>query len=108
MGHDVFISHSSSEKQIALAVCDALEAKGVQCWLAPRDVAHGADYRDAIIEGIEGCKCLVLILSRRSNESDHVQREVRQAVKRGFPVLPVRIEECELSRKLEYEIGTLH
>lgn len=108
MGHDVFISHSSSEKHMALAVCEALEAKGVQCWLAPRDVAHGADYRDAIIEGIEGCKCLVLILSRRSNESDHVQREVRQAVKRGFPVLPVRIEECELSRKLEYEIGTLH
>jgi len=41
MAHDVFLSYSSQDKPIADAVCAALEAKKIRCWIAPRDVLAG-------------------------------------------------------------------
>jgi len=32
MGYDVLISHSSIDKQVAEALCSALEDAGVSCW----------------------------------------------------------------------------
>ena len=42
MAHDAFISYSSKDKTIADAVCARLEARGIRCWIAPRDVRPGA------------------------------------------------------------------
>ena len=42
MPHDIFISHSSKDKTIADAACACLEARGLRCWIAPRDIIAGA------------------------------------------------------------------
>jgi len=34
MAHDVFISYSAEDKPIADAVCAALEAEHIRCWIA--------------------------------------------------------------------------
>ena len=34
---DVFISHSSKDKDIADTVVNFLEDKGLSCWITPRD-----------------------------------------------------------------------
>ena len=57
MGHDVFISHSTKDKAAADAVCAALEANGVRCWVAPRDIKPGENWATAILRGIAGCRC---------------------------------------------------
>jgi len=49
MAHDVFISHSSVDKNAADAICHALEQSGVKCWIAPRDIQPGANYGGEII-----------------------------------------------------------
>lgn len=36
--HAVFISHASDDSSAAESVCVALEAAGIHCWIAPRDV----------------------------------------------------------------------
>ena len=41
MKYDVFISYSHKDKAAADAVCASLEADGVRCWYAPRDIAPG-------------------------------------------------------------------
>ena len=51
--HDVFISHSTKNKTIADAVCATLEAHGIRCWMAPRDIKPGADWGESILDGIE-------------------------------------------------------
>ena len=38
MNHNVFISHSSHDKEIANAICHYLEDGGIRCWIAPRDI----------------------------------------------------------------------
>ncbi|MDR0948902.1 MAG: toll/interleukin-1 receptor domain-containing protein, partial [Lachnospiraceae bacterium] len=44
MAYDVFISHSSVDKSIANAICHTLEANGMRCWIAPRDIPAGTNY----------------------------------------------------------------
>ena len=53
MPFDVFISYSHQDKAAADAACSALESAGVRCWIAPRDVAPGADWAGAIVSAIE-------------------------------------------------------
>lgn len=77
----VFISHSSRNAEAAMQMVTALEAAGVLCWVAPRDIAAGSDYNDSIMAGINNCRALLLIYSRHSAESDPVKREVERALK---------------------------
>jgi hypothetical protein len=108
MAHDVFISYSSSDKTTADAVCARLEADGVRCWIAPRDVMPGMDYGQAIVEAIQGARLMIVVFSSHANESKHIKREVERAVSHGLVVLPFRIENALPSASLEYFIGSVH
>jgi pSer/pThr/pTyr-binding forkhead associated (FHA) protein len=108
MGHDVFISYANQDKPIADAVCALLEMKTIRCWMAPRDILPGADWSESIIDGIAECRAMVLVLSKASNKSPQVKREVAMAVNEGRVVIPFRIEEIELSKHMRYFISTPH
>ena len=38
VNHDIIISDSTLDKPITDAVCAGLEARGIRCWIAPRDI----------------------------------------------------------------------
>jgi len=63
MTHDVFISYSSKDKPIADAICANVEATGIRCWIAPRDIAPGEDWPTAITKTISHSRILVLVFS---------------------------------------------
>jgi hypothetical protein len=42
MNFDAFISYANQDKATADAACAKLEAEGIRCWIAPRDVPPGA------------------------------------------------------------------
>jgi hypothetical protein len=94
MAHDVFISFAVEDEATADAVCAALEASRIRCWIAPRDVLPGVDCAQAIVEAISQSRVMVLVFSSRSNHSPHIRREVGRAVSR-------EIEERHLVRRLE-------
>lgn len=108
MAHDVFISYSSKDKPTADAVCHALEADGLRCWIAPRDIQPGADWGEAIVRAISGARVFILVFSANANASQQIKREVERAVNRGLPVIPFRIENVAPTESLEYFISTPH
>jgi len=106
MSHDVFISYDSTDIAAMELVCEALEARGTSCWIAPRDVRTGASFSEQIVTAVKDCRVLVLVLSRSSNINRYVENELNVAVKSGIPVAPMLIEAIELSPNLEFYIGT--
>jgi formylglycine-generating enzyme required for sulfatase activity len=104
----VFISHSSEDKHLANAICHALEQAEVPCWIAPRDVPHGADWSAAIIDGIRESRLMVLVFSENANRSDYVYREVERASHHKCPILPIRLEDLIPATRLELFIGVSH
>ncbi len=108
MTHDVFISYSSKDKNVADAVCAKLESHKVRCWIAPRDVPPGKSWAATIVEAIDECTVFVLVFSDGSNKSKQVVREVGAAVDSGIPIVPLRIEDVEPSQEMRYYIKSLH
>ena len=108
MAHDIFISHSHADKVFADAICRSVEASGVRCWVAPRDIRPSEDWAEAIINAMDNARVLVLIFSAHSNTSPQVRREIERAVSKGLHVLTFRIENVPLSKSLEYFISSQH
>ncbi|MGQ0548517.1 MAG: toll/interleukin-1 receptor domain-containing protein [Armatimonadota bacterium] len=108
MAHDVFVSYSAKDKPTADAVVATLEARGIRCWIAPRDVLAGMHYGEAIIDAINASKAMVLVFSKNANESGQIRLEVERAVSKGISIIPVRIEDVAPGKSLEYFIGPVH
>ncbi len=108
MAHDVFISYSSKDVTVGNAVCAALEAAGIRCWIAPRDIAPSADWAASIIDAIERSRAIVLIFSAHANLSKQIHREVQQAFDGEKPVLPFRIENVAPEKTLRFYMGPVH
>ena len=106
MAHEVFVSYSSRDKPAADAVCAALEARGIRCWIAPRDILPGMDWSGAIIDALTASRAMVLVFSESSNRSEQVKREVVTAVGEAIVVVPFRIEDVPLSKHMRYFLGT--
>lgn len=108
MAHDVFVSYSSKDKAVADATCALLEGKGIRCWVAPRDITPGADWGESIVDAIAASRAFVLLLSANANESPQVKREVERAVHASLPIIPVRLENVQPAKALEYFLSTPH
>jgi len=105
---DVFVSYAHEDAKIATAAVHVLESRGLRCWIAPRDMLPGTTWGGAIVQAIEQTRVMVLVFSSESNQSDHVLREVKQAVGRGNPILPFRIENVSPGKDLDYFITVSH
>jgi hypothetical protein len=108
MAHDVFISYSHKDKPTADGTCATLEARGIRCWIAPRDVRPGGDWSESIVTAINGARMMVLVFSAHANESAQIKREVERAVAKGIPIIPLRIEDVLPTKSLEYFLSTPH
>ena len=105
---DVFISYSQPDAGCAQEMVSLLEAQGIKCWIAPRDIAPSADWAAEIIDAISAAKVMVLVFSGNSNQSAQVRREVERAVHKQVNILPFRIEDVLPSKSLEFFLSSQH
>ena len=98
---DVFISYSTRDRAVADPICHGIEAAGVRCWMAPRDIPPGSNWASEIMCALEACSIVVLICSAASNRSKHVLREIERALDKDKEIIQVRIEDVTLSKAME-------
>jgi hypothetical protein len=108
MAHDVFISYSVKDKNVADAVCANLEAGGIRCWIAPRDIRPGGTWAEEIVQAIGGSRALVLIFSSHSDNSEMVNRELDIATDHRLAIIPFRIEDITPSGQTRFYLAGKH
>jgi|GEM_PF-2870450 len=108
MAQDVFISYSNKDKPIADAICANLEAAGVRCWIAPRDIDPGEDWPAAINQAITRSRIMVLVFSHNSNSSDDVSRELILAANSKLVIIPFKIDNVEPEPGKQYYLARTH
>lgn len=106
MAEKVFISHSKFDKSIAEMICNSLEAEGINCWIAPRDIPYGNDWAGEISSAIENSSLFIFILSEHSNASRQCPKEITVADNVGIPIVCVKIDDVEMSQGLKYHLST--
>jgi len=108
MAHDVFISHSAHNREVADAICEALEKTGIRCWVAPRDVRPGRSFPGEITRAIQQSKVMVMVFSSHSNNSEQVLREIQLATDSRLIIIRFRIEDVALTDDLRYFLSSPH
>jgi formylglycine-generating enzyme required for sulfatase activity len=104
---DIFISYASENKIAADALVDELEANGVTCWIAPRNIKPGSDYGEEIVCGIEESSLFVMVFSAYANDSKHVKRELDLAVGASKTIVPLKIDDTLPTGGMKYRLGTV-
>lgn len=98
----VFVSHSSRDNRRVRRLVEFLEDSGVRCWVSYRDIPPGADWAETIYDAIEGSFGMVLVFSGHANESRQIRNELDIATNLRKTIIPVRLEDIELSKGLRY------
>lgn len=101
----VFISHSSADAKISDSLYRFLEQNGVGCWLDTHDLTPGIPYAKGIMQGLQACEAMVILISAKSIESSDVLNEIDQAHAAGKILFPVFIEEVELPYDFRYYLA---
>lgn len=108
MSAPIFISYPSQNEKSAKAVCKFLEDRGIDCWIAPRNIGVGTEYAEALVDAINDCQALVLVFSSHANTSNQVKREVERAVSKGKVIVPIKIEDVPPTKAMEFFICNTH
>jgi hypothetical protein len=108
VAREVFVSYSRPDYACAMELVARVESEGIDCWVAPRDIAPSADWAAEIIDAISNSRVMILVFSASSNDSPQVRREVERAVHKNVCVLPFRIENVVPSKSLEYFLSSQH
>lgn len=106
MSRPVFVSYATADRKEALAVCKAIERRGLNCWISTRDVAPGENYQEAIVRSLRGSRAMVLVFSEAANNSEEIKKELSLASRYHIPVMALRIEDVEPSDAFAYELST--
>ncbi|NQT15442.1 MAG: toll/interleukin-1 receptor domain-containing protein, partial [Planctomycetes bacterium] len=107
MAVEVFISYASRDRQLAEIACAQLEAAGMKCWIAPRDLQAGETWSEAIVKAVEASRVAVVIVSADTLESRHVAREVERADSKGKDIIPFVLDNVLLEGALAYYLGAI-
>ncbi len=97
MKNTVFISYSSTDKDIARRIREELRPVA-SVWMAPESIPIGQSYAQSITVGIESCNTFLLVVSKNSCSSQWVEKELDNAIRLHKHVIPYKIDECELTK----------
>lgn len=102
MEYNVFISHSSIDEAQVKPICAYLEDKGLKCFVSYRDIPSGVSYPGAITRAMRESEMLLLVLSKDSNESTQVDRELTLANDQKKKMSCFRLEDIAYSDDKAY------
>ncbi len=106
--HDVFISYSHADIDVAKKICEHLESKGIRCWYAKRNIKSGEVWADSIIDAIHKAKAFIIIFSKDSNSSPHVLSEITNAVDCRCNIVPFRIDDTQMNNQMSFYLMPYH
>ncbi|MBM3499280.1 MAG: TIR domain-containing protein [Armatimonadetes bacterium] len=86
----VFVSYAEEDGHLVGELAAALEANGYSTWYYQRDCrVPGQRWWRRVLQAIDECEIVLLLISRPSLQSAQVDREVDWAIAAGKPLMPL-------------------
>jgi TolB-like protein len=104
---DIFISYSSKDREKAKKLAEQLQGLGYSTWMDVSDLEPSSRWSTEIVEAIEMCRILALLLSRASLASENVVKELSLAAEKKKHILPIVLEKTKLNPDFEYHLAGL-
>ncbi len=106
---EVFLCHSSGDKEQVRDLYHRLTRDGVHCWFDEEDLLPGQDWDREITRALRSSRYVLACLSRASiTKAGYVQKELKRALDLAKEqpagsifLIPVRLEPCEVPDELK-------
>ena len=103
--YDLFLSHSSKDKDVVRPLAERLRADGLKVWFDEWELKPGDNIPHKIEEGLERSRVLVLCMSAHAFGSDWAQLEsgtfrFRDPLNKDRRFIPLRLDEAPIKGSL--------
>jgi RNA-directed DNA polymerase len=85
----VFISYARAQAEFARGLVSSLSERGIGTWIDIDDISGGANWGNAIQDGLKICDAMILILTPDSMKSSNVQDEWQYYRDTNKPIIPI-------------------
>ena len=101
MDHDVFLCYAKEDEKYANAVSRIFEENNIKTWIKSKFNSSDVD-ANIITEAIAKSKCLILVYSNNSKDSNYIINETDIAFSKEIPILLFNIDDSPIQRDLEF------
>lgn len=104
---EVFLSHSSENREVTERIADTLRNHSIPVWYSNTNIKGAQQWHDEIGKALRRCDWFLLLLSTHSIESKWMKMELGYALNHSQydgHILPVLLENCDYE-SLSWTLG---
>lgn len=103
--HDVFLSYSRTDRELAKHFAQALHAAGVKVWMDTSHIPAARVFAVEIVRALSRCRVVVFLNTEASRTSEWCSRELEIALAHGKPVIPVLADGASIAEPVKHLQG---
>ena len=107
MNKSVFISYSSKDERYIKKMTQMLEKMGITYWIAPDMIPAGPNYAREIPSAIQNCDIFLLVLSKASQQSIWVEKEIDSAIYYRKTIVPFQIDDSPMTDMFRFYLNNV-
>ena len=107
MNKSVFISYSSKDERYIKKMTQMLEKMGITYWIAPDMIPAGSNYAREIPSAIQNCDIFLLVLSKASQQSIWVEKEIDSAIYYRKTIVPFQIDDSPMTDMFRFYLNNV-
>ncbi len=100
----VFVCYAHEDSAVVYPEMAWLNDQGVNIWY-DEGISAGKVWRRELAEAIQGASKIVYYISKASLQSEHCNREIEYALDKEVEVVPVYLDETELTPELDLALN---
>ena len=100
----VFVSYAHKDGLLVHEELVRLASLGFRLWY-DEGVTPSYEWPDEIADALNRCSVMLVFLSTSALASANVKREIRFAIRKDKPIVPVYLEDCRLAGGLELNLA---
>jgi hypothetical protein len=105
IGPDVMVSYSSHDRAQVMQFVQRLRAAGVAAWIDQGGIDGAQKWGEEIVNAIDACKTVILMISATSMQSENINKEVMLAWENGKHFLPLCLEDAKIPKSMQYQLA---
>lgn len=102
---EVMVSYSSHDRAQVMQFVQRLRAAGVAAWIDQGGIDGAQRWGEEIVNAIDSCKTVILMISQTSMQSENIAKEVMLAWENNKHFLPLCLEDAKIAKSMQYQLA---
>ncbi len=102
---EVMVSYSRQDSAQVMQFVQKLRAAGVAAWIDQGGIDGAQKWGEEIVNAIDSCKTVILMISQISMQSENIAREVMLAWESNKHFLPLCLEDAKIAKSMQYQLA---